>query len=86
MKAGGLSAELEERVSRYALRRGLGTWEVTFEGRRDSFSDEQGADYVVWLLLHPPPQPIHAVALALEARQVPDYEPPPGVVWRRIED
>jgi hypothetical protein len=36
-------ALLEHRVGRYALRRGLGTWKVT-------------------------------------------YEPPPGVVWRRIED
>src|ERR1035441_590345 len=75
MKAGGPNAELEDRVGRYALRRGLGTWEVTFEGRRDSFSDEQGAEYVVWLLLHPPPQPIHAVALALEARHAPGYTP-----------
>src|ERR1017187_4970274 len=86
MRAGRQNAECEDRVGRYALRRGLGTGELTFEGRRDSFSDEQGAEYVVWLLLHPPPQPIHAVALALEARQAPDYEPPLGVVWRRIED
>ena len=75
MKAGGQNAEREDRVGRYALRRGLGTWEVTFEGRRDSFSDEQGAEYAVWLLLHPPPQPIHAVALALEARHAPGYTP-----------
>jgi hypothetical protein len=75
MKAGGQNAELEGRGGRYALRRGLGTWEVTFEGRRDSFSDEQGAEYVVWLLLHPPPEPIHAVALALAARHAPGYTP-----------
>ena len=75
MKAGGQNAGLQDRVGRYALRKGLGTWEVTFEGRRDSFSDEQGAEYVVWLLLHPPPQPIHAVALALEARHAPGYTP-----------
>jgi hypothetical protein len=71
MKAGRQNTELEQRGGRYALRRGLGTWEVTYEGRRDSFRDEQGAEYVVWLLLHPPPQPIHAVALALEARHTP---------------
>ena len=59
----------------YALRRGLGTWEVTYEGRRDSFRDEQGAEYVVWLLLHPPPKPIHAVTLALEARPAPGDTP-----------
>lgn len=59
-------SKLEHRVRRYALRRGLGTWEVTYEGRRDSFRDQQDAEYVVWLLLHPPPQPIHAVALEME--------------------
>ena len=75
MRAGRQDAELEGRDGRYALRRGLGTWEVTFEGRRDSFSEEQGAEYVVWLLLHPPPEPIHAVALALAARHAPGYTP-----------
>jgi hypothetical protein len=59
----------------YALRWGLGTWEVTFAGWRDSFADQQGADYVAWLLLHPPPEPIHAVALALEATRTPGYTP-----------
>ena len=54
----------------YALSRGLGFWEVTFEGRRAIFKHEQGALYVAWLLLHPPPEPIHAVALALDARSV----------------
>ena len=39
----------------YALRRGLGTWEITYEGRRNSFRDEQGAEYVVWLLLRARP-------------------------------
>jgi hypothetical protein len=68
-------SEREHQAGRYALRRGLGTWEVTFEGRRDSFRDEQGADYVVWLLLHPPPQPIHAVALIMEARHTDGYTP-----------
>jgi hypothetical protein len=38
MKAGGQHAELEDQVGRYALRRGLGTWEVTFEGWRASVS------------------------------------------------
>jgi len=61
------NTKVEPRDGAYVLRRGLGTWEVTYEGRRDSFRDEQGAEYVAWLLVHPPPQPIHAVALALEA-------------------
>ena len=41
---------------------------MTFEGREAIFRHEQGALYVAWLLLHPPRKPIHALALALEAR------------------
>jgi hypothetical protein len=52
----------------YALRRGLGFWEVIYEGRHATFQHEPGAPYVAWLLLHPPPKPIHALALALDAR------------------
>jgi hypothetical protein len=52
----------------YALCRRVGFWEVTFEGRPAAFQHEQGAPYVAWLLLHPPPKPIHALALALDAR------------------
>jgi len=94
----------EQRLARrYALRRGLGTWEVTNEGRRDSFSDEQGAEYLTCK-----PHPVlQAFARHLRehllspsgrggghggARAVTafggcfTYEPPPGVVWERIED
>ncbi len=46
----------------YALRRGLGFWELTFEGRQAVFKHELGALYVACLLLDPPPEPIHAVA------------------------
>jgi hypothetical protein len=53
----------------YALRRGLGFWELTFEGRQAVFKHEQGALYVACLLLEPPGEPIHAVALALKARE-----------------
>ena len=60
---------------RYALCRGLGFWELTFEGRHAVFKHEQGALYVVWLLLHPPPEPIHALALALDARTISDQAP-----------
>jgi len=52
----------------YVLCRGLGGWEVTFAGRRAAFRHEEGVPYVAWLLLHPPRKPIHALALALEAR------------------
>ena len=54
----------------YALCRGLGFWELTFEGRKAIFKHEQGALYVACLLLDPPPEPIHAVALALKARSM----------------
>jgi hypothetical protein len=36
---------------RYALRRGLGFWELTFEGRQAIFKHELGALYVACLLL-----------------------------------
>jgi hypothetical protein len=53
----------------YALRREANSWEVTFQGRQASFKHELGGLYVAYLLLHPPPEPIHGVALALHARQ-----------------
>jgi hypothetical protein len=55
---------------RYALRRGLGFWELTFAGQQAIFKHEQGALYVACLLLDPPSEPIHAVALALKARKI----------------
>jgi hypothetical protein len=61
---------------RYALRRDLGFWDVTFEGREATFNHEPGALYAACLLLHPPPQPIHALALALDARSISNQ--PPG--------
>jgi len=60
---------------RYALRRGLGFWELTFEGQRAVFKHDQGALYVACLLLDPPPEPIHAVALALKARKINGQSP-----------
>src|ERR1035441_330378 len=56
--------------AQYALCRGLGFWELTFEGRQAIFKHEQGALYAACLLLDPPPEPIHAVALALKARSM----------------
>ena len=52
----------------YALHRGPDGWELTFEGQRATFKHEPGASYVACLLLHPPRKPIHALALAPEAR------------------
>ncbi|MCX6926261.1 MAG: hypothetical protein NT154_24100 [Verrucomicrobia bacterium] len=64
----------------YALRRGLGFWELTFEGRQAVFKHELGALYVACLLLEPPQEPIHAVALALKARDLNGQGPGPGEV------
>ena len=51
------------------LRQGPGFWEVGFAGRQATFKHELGGLYVAYLLLHPPREPIHGVALALHARQ-----------------
>jgi hypothetical protein len=64
----------------YALCRGLGCWEVTFEGRPAIFQHELGALYVACLLLDPPREPIHAVALAFKARQRAGQGPAAGEV------
>jgi len=53
----------------YALHRGPDGWDLTFEGREATFKHELGANYVAYLLLHPPQEPIHGVALALHARE-----------------
>jgi hypothetical protein len=52
----------------YALCRDGDCWHLTFQGRQGSFKHELGAVYVVYLLLEPPREPVHAVALALNAR------------------
>jgi hypothetical protein len=54
--------------TQYALRREADTWEVIFKGRKADFKHELGALYVAHLLLEPPSEPVHAVALALNAR------------------
>ncbi len=53
---------------RYALRKGHGFWELTFAGQHATFKHEKGATYVAYLLLNPPPEPIHGLALDLKAR------------------
>jgi hypothetical protein len=64
----------------YALRRGVGFWQLTFEGRQAVFKHELGALYVACLLLDPPGEPIHAVALALKARDISGQAPGPDEV------
>lgn len=64
----------------YTLRRGLGFWELNFEGRPAIFKHELGALYVACLLLDPPSEPIHAVALALKAKEMGRQAPGPAEV------
>ena len=52
----------------YALRRGVDYWALVFEGREAVFKHELGALCVAYLLQNPPPEPLHAVALALKVR------------------
>jgi hypothetical protein len=81
MKANQQTTDRNHRDGRqYALRRGLGFWELTFEGRPAIFKHELGALYVACLLLNPPPEPIHAVALALKAREMDSQAPGPAEV------
>jgi hypothetical protein len=56
--------------SRYALRRGLGVWELTFEGNQAVLKHERGVLYVAWLLINRPPEPIHALDLNLRVREM----------------
>src|SRR5947209_1255502 len=51
-------------IPRYALRRGLGTWELTFKGQRAVLKHEKGINYVAYLLTHPSKEPLHALDLA----------------------
>jgi hypothetical protein len=49
--------------SDFALRKGLGFWELTFDSRHADIKHERGIFYVAWLLTHRPPHPIHALDL-----------------------
>jgi len=70
VSAPGLAAAPRGLAPRYSLRKGLGFWQLTFEGRDAQFKHERGVLYVAWLLLHPPPQPIHCLDLAAKIPEV----------------
>jgi hypothetical protein len=61
----------------YGIRKHIAFWAVDFEGQTAVFDHEQGAYYVAYLLLNPPSEPMHAMALALKAHV--DYEHYTGV-------
>ena len=61
----------------YALGRDPVSWHLTFGGRTAFFKHEPGALYVAHLLLNPPREPLHAVALALKARENSTQPPAP---------
>ena len=54
---------------KYSLHRGVEYWALVFERREAIFKRELGALYVAYLLLNRPREPLHAVALALKARE-----------------
>jgi hypothetical protein len=81
MKTRQLTTNHSQRdAHQHALRRGLGFWELTFEGRQAIFKHEQGALYVACLLLDPPSEPVHAVALALKSKEMGGQAPGPAEV------
>jgi len=61
--------------SQWAIRQGLGLWELTFGGQTAVLKHEQGVYYVAYLLLNPPTEPIHGLALALRTEAI--YRPIP---------
>jgi hypothetical protein len=48
---------------RYALRKGLGCWELVFAGRKATINDGRGVHIVAYLLRNPPPERLHAMDL-----------------------
>jgi hypothetical protein len=63
---GGMASAvvLGEVGTRYMLRKGLGAWEVEFEGQRGVIVDGRGIQLAAYLLFNPPMEPIHASQLA----------------------
>ncbi len=55
---------------RYALRKGLGVWHLSFDGKEADLRHERGIFYVAWLLHNPPEHPIHALDLAAKIPEI----------------
>src|SRR5258708_26709476 len=56
-------------MPRYSLRKGLGVWQLLFDGEEALLQHEQGIHYVAWLLRHPAGMPLHGLELAAKAAQ-----------------
>jgi len=56
--------------ARYCLGKGLGVWQLTFDGAEALLKHERGIFYVAWLLAHPPEQPLHALDLAAKIAEI----------------
>ena len=55
---------------RYALRKGLGVWHLTFDWREAQIRHERGMLSTGYLLLNPPPQPLHALDLLSKVPEI----------------
>src|SRR5947208_1070975 len=51
----------------FSIRKHIAFWAVDFEGQTAVFDHEQGAYYVAHLLLNPPDEPIHGMALEIKS-------------------
>ncbi len=81
----GAVAQPASTEGRYALRRGLGCWELIFDGRRAVLKDQVGLEYVAWLLRHPHADPIHGVMLTAAVRhRAPGTETAPVLMERSL--
>src|SRR5712671_1537384 len=64
----------------YSIRKHIAFWAITFNGHRACFDHEQGAYYVAYLLLNPPDEPIHGMALEVKSMAYfGEYLKSPGV-------
>ena len=53
--------------AQYSIRKHIAFWSLTFDGQEACFDHEQGAYYVAYLLLNPPEEPIHGMALEIKS-------------------
>src|SRR5262245_46121556 len=67
MKSKKLSKRAKAARPRYSIRKHISFWAIDFDGQTAVFDHEQGAYYVAYLLLNPPAEPIHGLALELRA-------------------